>query len=876
MSENVSVKVKIEDDGSFKTVTVNAQEFAEALDKVKKSTKELNNDKINFAAFASGLEAISNQFNQFGQVLSDLSGAYASQIEAETKLAQVMQNTMNATAADVDAIKDLCSAQQELGIIGDEIQLAGAQELATYLEKRSSLEALIPVMNDMVAQQYGFNATQESAAQIATMMGKVMEGQVSALSRYGYSFTDAQAEILKFGTEEERAATLAEVVSQSVGGVNQALAKTPYGKFKQLANELGDMKEMAGALAAKIQPVYTGINSVVQTGAGIATVANGMKTFKGAITTCTGAVGKLSKAVKAFCTSNPLLLTLTAVAAIAVTVATALRDDGKASEELKAQTEAYDRAVADATAKMNEEIAGLRQLMDSHKDTTAAVNRLNETYGDTFGTFQTAEEWYDRLINKSKEYALVCGLEARAKTISAQLSEKMAQKYDAEQRAKKIAETQGTERSKKTTITYEDDYDMYGFMAGKTIETVQATGYGKAMDEVEAYGAEADKLAADLENLYSSINDIKESLKSNGGAADETAESYNTICAAIQEQEKLLRNYNKTETDSINTAKAKLAALKEQKAAYEKLLGFEKEKEPEPTAPTGSLSAINAEIKDKQVEYDLAIDSETRAKVQRELDELESRKRIIELEVKANLAGFGSTTDYVSSLIDQWSDEDIELELKAEMDIDIPDLEPTLQTMQKRFAGLRRTLKGTNETFGATGELIGGIGDIVKASNNGVDNATSAWLEYGAAVAQSASQMVAAILSLIPAEEAKTQASNKRTTAEVAEASAGFFSAHAEIPFVGIVLALAAVAGMIATIMSLPKFAAGGIAYGPTMGLFGEYPGAANNPEVVAPLSRLKSLLGDSGNGGGEVEFRIKGRRLVGVLAKEGNVMARR
>jgi hypothetical protein len=46
---------------------------------------------------------------------------------------------------------------------------------------------------------------------------------------------------------------------------------------------------------------------------------------------------------------------------------------------------------------------------------------------------------------------------------------------------------------------------------------------------------------------------------------------------------------------------------------------------------------------------------------------------------------------------------------------------------------------------------------------------------------------------------------------------------------------------------SLPKFAEGGIAYGPTVGLFGEYPGAANNPEVVAPLSKLKSMLGDTG-----------------------------
>jgi hypothetical protein len=99
---------------------------------------------------------------------------------------------MNAREEDIQSIKDLCSAQQKLGVIGDEVQLAGAQELATYLSEKSALEKLIPVMNDMIAQQYGLNATQDSAVTIATMLGKVMEGQTKALSRYGYFFTDAQ------------------------------------------------------------------------------------------------------------------------------------------------------------------------------------------------------------------------------------------------------------------------------------------------------------------------------------------------------------------------------------------------------------------------------------------------------------------------------------------------------------------------------------------------------------------------------------------------------------------------------------------------------------------------------------------------------------
>jgi hypothetical protein len=42
-------------------------------------------------------------------------------------------------------------------------------------------------------------------------------------------------------------------------------------------------------------------------------------------------------------------------------------------------------------------------------------------------------------------------------------------------------------------------------------------------------------------------------------------------------------------------------------------------------------------------------------------------------------------------------------------------------------------------------------------------------------------------------------------------------------------------------------FANGGIVYGPTLGLMGEYSGARNNPEVIAPLNKLKSILGSQG-----------------------------
>nr|AKH47420.1 TP901 family phage tail tape measure protein [uncultured marine virus] len=61
-------------------------------------------------------------------------------------------------------------------------------------------------------------------------------------------------------------------------------------------------------------------------------------------------------------------------------------------------------------------------------------------------------------------------------------------------------------------------------------------------------------------------------------------------------------------------------------------------------------------------------------------------------------------------------------------------------------------------------------------------------------------------------------------------------------------------------------FANGGIVSGPTMGLVGEYPGARQNPEVIAPLNKLQNMIGGAGGSqhvsvGGEI--RIEGQDLL-------------
>lgn len=62
------------------------------------------------------------------------------------------------------------------------------------------------------------------------------------------------------------------------------------------------------------------------------------------------------------------------------------------------------------------------------------------------------------------------------------------------------------------------------------------------------------------------------------------------------------------------------------------------------------------------------------------------------------------------------------------------------------------------------------------------------------------------------------------------------------------------------------RFASGGIISGPTIGMMGEYPGAKSNPEVVAPLDKLKNIIGTSGGQGGELVTRISGQDLLIML----------
>lgn len=169
-------------------------------------------------------------------------------------------------------------------------------------------------------------------------------------------------------------------------------------------------------------------------------------------------------------------------------------------------------------------------------------------------------------------------------------------------------------------------------------------------------------------------------------------------------------------------------------------------------------------------------------------------------------------------------------------------------------------------------EGVNGIISIVNALTAATGVSNTVVTASGVAATTAATAKTAAAPAEVAASVATTVAAKAEAMAYRELAASKFMAAHADIPFAGAGIAagfIAMMEGLVASVAVTP-FANGGIVYGPTLALMGEYAGARSNPEVIAPLNKLKSLIGDTGGGGGGVyELRVKGRDLVAVLANE-------
>lgn len=280
-----------------------------------------------------------------------------------------------------------------------------------------------------------------------------------------------------------------------------------------------------------------------------------------------------------------------------------------------------------------------------------------------------------------------------------------------------------------------------------------------------------------------------------------------------------------------------------------------------------------------------------------------------EFKIKVKGIGFDALTDKIRELQKQLNDAN-----NPVTDGQRKDIEEMISTYEQ----WRKSSISSFDTVKSGWDGIKGIGDSINSITDALDGNGNAWQKVTAIVDgfiqlyESISAIVgiidmlttastahaaaktgeaAATTATATAQGAETAAqtaaaeamipviaANKLATASYMElAAAMFFAAHASIPFVGFGIAsgfVSAATAMVEAIGVMP-FAKGGVVSGPTLALVGEYAGASNNPEVIAPLDKLRSMIQPQGGIGGNVRFEIEGRKLVGVISNTTRVAAK-
>lgn len=280
-----------------------------------------------------------------------------------------------------------------------------------------------------------------------------------------------------------------------------------------------------------------------------------------------------------------------------------------------------------------------------------------------------------------------------------------------------------------------------------------------------------------------------------------------------------------------------------------------------------------------------------------------------EFKIKVKGIGFDALTDKIRELQKQLNDTNNPVTEGQRKDI---------EEMISTYEQWRKSSISSFDTVKSGWDGIKGIGDSINSITDALDGNGNAWQKVTAIVDgfiqlyESISAIVGIIDMLTTASTAHAAAktgeaaattatataqgvetaaqtaaavamipvivANKLATASYMElASAMYFAAHASIPFAGFGIAagfVSAATAMVEAVGVMP-FANGGVVSGPTLALVGEYAGASNNPEVIAPLDKLRSMIQPQGSIGGNVRFEIEGRKLVGVISNTTRVAAK-
>lgn len=803
----------------LKNYALDWEKAGEIQDKIQLTTK---NGVTSFEQLAAALPGVSGNASALGVSVDELMASFATLTGVSGNTAEVSTQLAAVFTALLKPSKEASTLAAEMGIQFDAASIKAAGGFSNFLTKlKDSVAAYSAASGELeqsvMAKLFG---SAESLRALGPLMGNLSEKfgeNVDAMVESAGTMDTAFEEMAGSADAQRQVwENMYASIMDNVGVIAQCTKSTLY-----WLSVIGE----AGVGTTKIVTLVKNFN-IVATASTVKTriLAVGLSAY-GVVSGRSAATQRLlNQAMAEGAISGTALkvalrglMIASGVGAVMVALGYAVSffmdkaDEATESvDKLHEAKEEFVRVAGNARVELDNEAKRLKILMESTDNTTGAVKRLNDQYGSIFGNHKTAAEWYDILTRKSADYADMLGYEAQMKLLASQNAEDQL-RYD-----------ESVREQSKWMKENRDEWHERRDPEGISYYTSNNAEFKKFEKEQSDLINGIEKRNKKLEDAIAHKNDI---MRRSGIKLPALIDSPIETPLSHEGNGKTDKNKNKKIT--VN-----------------------------PEIPAGSLAEISKRISDIEAKIKLAVDKESGAALQRELDLLTEKKRSIEISYK--FPNFKETElPEVSTLPTEIATIDIKT---------LDSLSPEIKSARDRLEELRKEGGLTKE------ELSGAIGTISGAFyrlGDAIGGTADQWLQYAANVTQAVSTAIPQILTLI---ELHKKSKNEATGDAAAKAA----SSVADIPFVGPAMAVAAVASVIAAMASIPKFADGGIAFGPTLGLFGEYAGASNNPEVVAPLDKLRTLLNLSGeSGGGVVKFKIDGRTLVGVLEKETNYRKR-
>lgn len=258
MSRSINVILNLKDQftSPLKKATANAKaterSFKMGMRNIKKSVSGMVKTGVKGIAVATGVNLAAT-----GIFIKQSVDAYKEAQLQVTKMESVLKNTKGINKEQINDLKAYTSVLQAKGVVEDDVLKAGITSAGVFGLQTDTIKKLLPGMADLAVKEKGINVTSEDMANYGKLLGKAMSGQTGALKKAGIVLDKHQEQIMKTGTETQKAALLADLLKKKVGGVNEAMAQTDQGRIQQLKNDFGDFQEEIGAVVLPVMAEFS-------------------------------------------------------------------------------------------------------------------------------------------------------------------------------------------------------------------------------------------------------------------------------------------------------------------------------------------------------------------------------------------------------------------------------------------------------------------------------------------------------------------------------------------------------------------------------------------------------------------------------------------